>query len=342
MDALRALLDAVVVAVVRESTEARALAISEALLEGGVDALEVTAGTPNAFGIVATLARSGTRATLGAGTIQTEDELRRAVDAGARFLVSPHVDPALIAATKAAGVVSIPGALTPTEVVTAYRAGGDVVKLFPISAVGGSRYVRLIRAPLPNIPLWVSGSVTLEEVEEYVEAGAALLGLTTALTGGLQRASAEELRAVVRTRVEAARASVLRAGRRRTLLSIAGPGGTLTVGRDDLEALPSSEHLALETVVSGRRGEAVRLRSLLARAGIPATPGLEVQLESSDGFSRSAPADALHRGAYLHHASGGQALEKADGGPLRLYVVDSASPCDNVKDLVRVRSGLIG
>jgi len=106
-------------------------------------------------------------------------------------LVSPHTDPVLIEAVRKTHLVSIPGALTPTEILLARAAGADFVKIFPVSAVGGARYLRLLRAPVGGVPFWVSGTVAIEDIEEMFEAGASLIGLTSALFSDLPEALGE-------------------------------------------------------------------------------------------------------------------------------------------------------
>lgn len=180
-ETLDKLFEACVVAVVRENDARRAREVAKGLIAAGIRALEITAGTPGCFEILEELGRSKVDCVLGVGTIRTRKDLSRAVEAGARFLVSPHTDPTIIRETKDVGCVSIPGAMTPTEVLAARKAGADVVKIFPISAVGGPRYLRQLRGPIPDVPLWVSGTVALDEIEGYLEEGVSLVGLTSAL-----------------------------------------------------------------------------------------------------------------------------------------------------------------
>ncbi|MCK6551179.1 molybdopterin-dependent oxidoreductase [Myxococcota bacterium] len=334
--ALDALVDAAVVAIVRDSDEAQARTVAEALVEAGVRALEITAPTPGCFETLRALERAtgrGTapRVTLGVGSVRTADDVARARDAGASFVVSPHTDPRVIAAAHAADCVSIPGALTPTEVLAASAAGADVVKLFPISAVGGARYVRLVRGPIPDVRLWVSGNVALDEIEEHLEAGVTLVGLSSALTGEL----GADRRGTIRARVARAAEAVAAARFGRWLLFVQGEVQLMKVGARELRALPAEDHVSLEAFVPGRRGQAVRVARLLAEAGIPESA--DVELASTDGgFRRTVPAAALARAGLLHWATDGHPLSKADGGPLRLYVVGGAAGCDNVKSLSQI------
>lgn len=318
----RALEAASIVAVVRDKEASRAEEIVGALLAAGVRALEVTAPTPGCFDLLKKHAGSG--AVLGVGTVVEPIDVARAAAAGAQFIVAPNFDPAIIAAAHDAGMVAIPGAMTPTEIYAAHKAGAEFVKIFPISAIGGAKFVRLLRGPLPNIPLWVSGSVAIEEIPEYLDAGVKLIGLTNALTGGDP--------AQIGARV----AQALSLKRSRTLLLIEGPGGRkIEVDAASLAALPAAEHVALSAMIPGRRGDAVRLRSLLERAGIPRDAELEVASEDGS-FTRSSPAAALYDGGLLHHATDGAPLSREAGGPLRLYVAGGVSGCDNVKALARI------
>ena len=119
----------------------------------------------------------GSELLLGSGTVTIAKEAEATIAAGAEFVVSPSLHPDVIAATKAAGKLSIPGALSPTEVVTAYRAGADYVKVFPCSAVGGAPYLKALLAPFPFLKLIPTGGVTLDTAANYLKAGARALGV---------------------------------------------------------------------------------------------------------------------------------------------------------------------
>ena len=114
---------------------------------------------------------------LGGGTVTTVAACEAMLAAGAEYIVSPSVHPEVIAATRTAGKLMISGALTPTEIVTAYRAGADIIKVFPCSAVGGADYLRAIHAPFPEIPLIPTGGVTLATAARFLDAGALALGV---------------------------------------------------------------------------------------------------------------------------------------------------------------------
>lgn len=325
------LAETAIVAIVRETDEHRARAIALALRDAGARSIELTAPTPGCFAILAELARTATPPILGVGTILEPDDVLRAADSGASFAVSPHTDPNLIDAAHRAGLVAIPGALTPTEVLAAHRAGADVIKLFPISAVGGARFVRDLRGPLPDLRLWASGGVALEDVGELIGAGVSIVGLTSALTAD----TGPDPRPALEARLSRANEAVQVARQGRWLLHVRGPLAMLKVGRAELRALPKEEHVLLEELVPGRRGQAVRIRRLLAEAGI--TTDDDVEVTSSDGaFRRKLPAKALLEGGVLHHATGGQALDRSAGGPLRLYIAGGAAGCDNVKAVAQI------
>jgi 2-dehydro-3-deoxyphosphogluconate aldolase/(4S)-4-hydroxy-2-oxoglutarate aldolase len=323
----RALVEAVIVSVVRDSEQTRAAKVVDALFSAGIRALEVTAPTPGCFDILHAH-RDKKDVVLGVGTVLDRATVTRAKEAGARFIVSPSFDPDIIAAAHEVGMVAIPGAYTPTEIVNAQRAGADFIKIFPISTAGGPKYLRLLGGPLPNLPLWVSGNVALEEIGDYLDAGAKLLGLTSALSG-------DPRPEVIAENVKQAFAAVTLARSARTLLLIQGTGTPLELDFDSLLAMPAGEQVRVGEVVAGRSGEGVWLRTLLARAGVP--QDAEVTVESADGsFRRTTGARALYEGGIIQHQSGGLPLSRDAGGPLRLYVKGGTSNCDNVKGLARI------
>ena len=164
--------------VLRAKNAKQAHAVVEAMIAGGVTVVEVTMTVPGAIDVLHELKqRYGSRLLLGSGTVTTAKEAEATIDAGAEFVVSPSLHPDVIAATKAAGKLSIPGALTPTEVIRAHRAGADYVKIFPCSAVGGASYLKALLAPFPFLNLIPTGGVTLQTAESYIKAGARALGV---------------------------------------------------------------------------------------------------------------------------------------------------------------------
>lgn len=164
--------------VLRAKSIAQAHAVVKAMIDGGITIVEVTMTVPGAVDVLLDLRREyGTRLLLGSGTVTTQAEAEATIDAGAEFVVSPSFHTGVIAATKAAGKLSIPGALTPTEVITAWRAGADYVKVFPCSAVGGASYLKALLAPFPYLKLIPTGGVTLDTAESFLRAGARALGV---------------------------------------------------------------------------------------------------------------------------------------------------------------------
>jgi 2-dehydro-3-deoxyphosphogluconate aldolase/(4S)-4-hydroxy-2-oxoglutarate aldolase len=166
-----------IVAVVRGKSDELILKAIRAALGGGVNVIEITFTVPNALGIIRRLAAElGEDVILGAGTVLTPDDAINAVEAGAQFIVSPSTSIATIEAAKSRGVVVCPGALTPTEVVTAWQAGADIVKIFPASVMG-PKYLRDLHGPLPDVRFMPTGGVNLDTARAYLENGAVALGV---------------------------------------------------------------------------------------------------------------------------------------------------------------------
>lgn len=171
-----------IVPVVRAPTPELAVRAALLLLKGGVSVLEITMTVPDALSVVALLReRFGDRALVGAGTVLSAAQANDCIDAGAHFVVSPGLDLSTMEAVRARGVAMFPGALTPTEVMAAVKAGADMVKIFPCSAVGGAKYLRALRGPFPHVSLLPTGGVSLATAQEYIAAGAAALGVGTEL-----------------------------------------------------------------------------------------------------------------------------------------------------------------
>jgi 2-dehydro-3-deoxyphosphogluconate aldolase/(4S)-4-hydroxy-2-oxoglutarate aldolase len=176
-----------VVAVIRAASIDAALAVSHALVRGGVLGIEITFSTPGAAEAIARARRELPTALVGAGTVLDQASLRAACDAGASFLVSPHTDETLIAAGRARGVPFLAGALTPTEIVRAWQLGAACVKVFPGSAVGPS-YLKAIKAPLPQIALMPTGGVDEKNLGDWLAAGAVAVGMGGSLATGTPEA----------------------------------------------------------------------------------------------------------------------------------------------------------
>jgi len=171
-----------IIPVIRAPSADAAVAVVEALLEAGLTVAEITMTVPNAIDAIAAVAkRFPNQVLIGAGTVTDADTARRAVDAGAEFIVTPCLVPEVIDAGRRADVAVLPGALTPTEVLEAFRLGGDMVKVFPAQSVGGAAYLRALRGPFPEIPLVPTGGVTLDNVREMFGAGAVAVGVGSEL-----------------------------------------------------------------------------------------------------------------------------------------------------------------
>ena len=167
-----------IVPVLRASSADEAIAVADAIAEGGIDILEITMTVPGAVQVIAeTVRRYGDRMLVGAGTVLDAKAARECIAAGARFIVSPIVDDATVALCAGEGIAVLPGALTPTEVVRAWRAGADLVKVFPCGAAGGASYIKSLKAPLPQIPLVPTGGVTVATAGAYFAAGASAIGV---------------------------------------------------------------------------------------------------------------------------------------------------------------------
>ena len=167
-----------IIPVIRASSADAAVAVVEALVEAGLAVAEITMTVPNAIDAIASVAtRFADQILVGAGTVTDAETTRRAIDAGAEFIVTPCLIPEVIDAARRADVAVLPGALTPTEVFEAFRMGGDMVKVFPVHNVGGASYLRALRGPFPDIPLVPTGGVALENVSEMFDAGAAAVGV---------------------------------------------------------------------------------------------------------------------------------------------------------------------
>lgn len=166
-----------IIPAVRLHSESEALFAAEAMCGSGIPIVEVTMTIPGAVGIIEQLTRYGTGVIVGAGTIFDVETAARCLDAGAGFLTSPGLDLEIVDFALKRDVAIIPGALTPSEVMAAWKAGADFVKVFPCAQVGGPEYIRALKAPFPHIPLIASGGVNQKNAADYILAGAAALGI---------------------------------------------------------------------------------------------------------------------------------------------------------------------
>jgi 2-dehydro-3-deoxyphosphogluconate aldolase/(4S)-4-hydroxy-2-oxoglutarate aldolase len=163
--------------VIRAPSADEALAAVEAMHAGGIDVIELTMTVPSAVKVIEKVVeRHGDAVVVGAGTVLDAETARACILAGAAFVVSPAVDVPTIRTCRTYGIPVIPGALTPTEIVHAWRSGADLVKVFPCGALGGASYIKALRAPLPQIDLVPTGGVTLATVGDFIAAGACAVG----------------------------------------------------------------------------------------------------------------------------------------------------------------------
>jgi len=161
------------VPIVRAPSAEDAFKAAEAIIEGGIGIAEITMTVPHAIRVMERVAeRYGDKALLGAGTILDPETCRAALLAGAQFIVTPSLDVRVIEVAKRYSKAIVPGALTPTEVVTAWQAGADLVKIFPCGPVGGPKYIRALKGPFPHIDFVPTGGVNLETTPEFIKAGA--------------------------------------------------------------------------------------------------------------------------------------------------------------------------
>jgi len=165
-----------IVPVVRAASSEDALRAAEAVSLGGIPIVEITMTVPGAVEVIRSLVKQrGGELLIGAGTVLDPQMARRCIEAGAQFLASPGLDLETVAFARAQGKVMFAGALTPTEVLAAFKAGSDFVKVFPCNALGGPKYIASLRGPLPQVQLVPSGGVSLQTAQEFILAGAAAL-----------------------------------------------------------------------------------------------------------------------------------------------------------------------
>ena len=174
--------DTGVIPVVRATTADEAMRAIDAIREGGISVFEITMTVPGAVALIEQLAgRYGKEALVGAGTVLDAETARACISSGAQFVVSPSLNTGTIEYCHSQDVAVMPGALTPTEVVQAWNAGADFVKVFPAGAVGGASYIKALKAPLPHIEIVPTGGVSLTTAGDFIRAGAAALGVGTDL-----------------------------------------------------------------------------------------------------------------------------------------------------------------
>ncbi len=165
---------------VRTDSAEKAYLAAEACARGGVRFVEITFSVPGAEEVIKKLVAGG-KLRVGAGTVLSVEEAKKAIKAGAEYIVSPGLDEEVVKFTKREGLLSIPGAATPTEIYRAYRAGGDIIKLFPFVEMGGLDFLRVVRGPLPFIRYMLCGGVNLENLPRYLAARASAILVGSAI-----------------------------------------------------------------------------------------------------------------------------------------------------------------
>ena len=205
-----AIKDIGVIPVIRAQSAEEAMSAIDAIREGGISVLEITMTVPGAVKVIEKVsALYGSQALIGAGTVLDPETARACIQAGARFIVSPSLNLETISLCRREDVVVMPGSLTPTEVVNAWTAGADFVKVFPAGAVGGANYIKSLKAPLPQIELIPTGGVSLKTAADFIKAGASALGIgadlvdVKALREGQQNVITERARQFVQIVQEA-------------------------------------------------------------------------------------------------------------------------------------------
>ncbi len=206
--ALALIRDVGLIPIVRTPSPEDAFKAAEAIIAGGIGIAEIAMTVPNALRVLEQIARHyGEKVLLGAGTVLDADTCEKAVSAGAQFIVTPSLELPVIETAKRHHRPCIPGALTPTEVLAAWRAGGDLVKVFPCGPVGGAKYIKALKGPFPQIELVPTGGVNLETTPEFIRAGAAAVAVGGELVDlkALRAGRLDVITATARKFVEAVR-----------------------------------------------------------------------------------------------------------------------------------------
>jgi len=196
------------VPVLRAASEEQAMELAAAIAEGGITVLEVAMTVPGAVRVIARLAKERPEILVGAGTVLDAETAHACMEEGAQFVVSPGFNAKTVELCVKQSIAVLPGALTPTEILTAWEAGADVVKVFPVSAMGGAKYLKSLKAPLPQIELIPTGGVSLTTAREYLEAGAYALGVGADLVDikAIAEGRPEQITETARRYVEAVKA----------------------------------------------------------------------------------------------------------------------------------------
>ncbi|MEJ7861712.1 MAG: bifunctional 4-hydroxy-2-oxoglutarate aldolase/2-dehydro-3-deoxy-phosphogluconate aldolase [Pyrinomonadaceae bacterium] len=174
-----------IIPVIRTDSADKARIIVEALIDGGIDVLEVTMTIPGAVELIARLSDEykNSAVVIGAGTVLDAETARNCIEAGAKFVVSPFLNVEIISFCNRNEIAAMPGALTPTEIFTARQVGADMVKVFPVSAMGGASYIKAVKTVFPQINIVPTGGISLDSAVDYIKAGASAVGIGGELTG---------------------------------------------------------------------------------------------------------------------------------------------------------------
>jgi 2-dehydro-3-deoxyphosphogluconate aldolase / (4S)-4-hydroxy-2-oxoglutarate aldolase len=204
-DAIRKIHKTGIVPVIRAANVDEARRAVDAICEGGIDVIEITMTVPDAPKVIAELVQHcGKTVLTGAGTVVNAKQAEICLDSGAQFLVSPGLSIPVLEVARKRGVLAIPGALTPTEVMSASEAGAELIKIFPCGSAGGSKHIRSLKAPFPDLHFIPTGGVNLSNAAEYIAAGAFALGIGADLVDlhALRRNELEKIVSVARALIE--------------------------------------------------------------------------------------------------------------------------------------------
>jgi 2-dehydro-3-deoxyphosphogluconate aldolase/(4S)-4-hydroxy-2-oxoglutarate aldolase len=199
-EACRIITETGIVPAIRVSSAEDAAFAAEAIALAGIPIVEITMTVPGAVEVIALLTRNNPKLVVGAGTVLTLDVARECADAGASFLTAPGFDPEIVEFASKQDLAALPGALTPTEVVHAWRAGADIVKVFPCAPVGGSNYIKSLKKSLKQIPLMAAGGVNQKTAIDFILAGAAAIGVGAELipTDAILQRNTDRIRELAR------------------------------------------------------------------------------------------------------------------------------------------------
>lgn len=204
----RRIIEIGIVPVVRADSPREARLAVDAVCAGGIPIVEITLTVPGAVGAIADIVKDmGSEVLVGAGTVLDGEGAQRCLDAGSQFIVSPGFDPETVALVKRSGKLMMAGALTPNEVIAAWKAGSDFVKIFPCGSVGGAKYIKALKGPLPQVAMVPTGGVNLETAADLIRAGAEALGVGGELVfaGDLRAGKVDRIVAAARRFVEVVR-----------------------------------------------------------------------------------------------------------------------------------------